>query len=632
MATKKNKEKENKNASRREFLKNAGLFTGGIAGTMGMANFAGAATAGKDTAKEVPIPGKIVSVPDPFYEVYDTDILILGGGFAAVSAAMEAYGQGANLLVVDKGPFGFSGGFGMNWDNYVASIKDGDLAYRFNFWYSEGLGNQKAMSAVYNHKPNNQMLLDIANRGTTAFSRSNEGKLITIPMMPGTDVVEHGFSRHESDELKRYALNVVERTMITDLFIQDGRCIGAMGIYLPTGTFRVFRAKATIAAAGPCTWHYGWISISPVSIGSPDNTGDLDAIAFRHGTGLTDCEFMANDLIGIYPEGLAGSYNGSIGADDLDWAYICDKNGDFWMKNISRDEMNRGLFAREIAKKIFEGKGGPNGGVFVDCRSKAHVAGLRDTYRRNVKPYKDLFGIDIRKELFEVALEWYESNAHPIIDENLATEIPGLFCPLGGGIRGVRTGGIDMNMSAGSLSAVKAVEYANKMQINEIDWKPVNNEFTRVHEILNRKVNKPIRPHVVRRAIQKASYKALGPIRNGASLESSIKELVRIRKEDLPRMIISNKTKTFNMEWKEAIENYNMIDMVEAMCRAALMRTETRGQHYRSDFDKRDNENWLCNITVKLDNGNMKLEKKPIVCLDYTPEQVKKIIDNKFAL
>jgi succinate dehydrogenase/fumarate reductase flavoprotein subunit len=34
-------------------------------------------------------------------------------------------------------------------------------------------------------------------------------------------------------------------------------------------------------------------------------------------------------------------------------------------------------------------------------------------------------------------------------------------------------------------------------------------------------------------------------------------------------MIDSNKTKTFNTEWKEAIENYNMIDMVEAMCRAA---------------------------------------------------------------
>jgi len=109
-------------------------------------------------------------------------------------------------------------------------------------------------------------------------------------------------------------------------------------------------------------------------------------------------------------------------------------------------------------------------------------------------------------------MTWYESNAHPIVDENLATDIPGFFCPLGGGIRGVRTAGLDMNMSAGSLSAIKAVEYANKVQINKIDWQPVNQEFTRVHEILNRKVNKPIRPHVVRHAIQRASYKALGPI------------------------------------------------------------------------------------------------------------------------
>ncbi|MBU1055100.1 MAG: FAD-binding protein [Proteobacteria bacterium] len=630
MSTK--KKTENNGKSRREFLKNAGLLAGGVAGGMGILNLASCDTTKKDAAKEIPIPGKSVAVPEPVYEVYDTDVLIIGGGFAAVSAAIEAFGQGVNLIMVDKGPFGFSGGFGMNWDNYVASMKDGDTAYKFNLWYSEGLGNQKVMSAVYNHMPNNKLLLDVANRGTTAFSRTKEGKLITVPIMPGMEMVEHGFSRHESDEVKRNAINVVDKTMITNLFMQDGKCIGAMGIYLPTGSFRVFRAKATIAAAGPCTWHYGWITVSPISLGSPDNTGDLDAIALRHGARLTDCEFMANDLISIYPEGLAASYNGGIGADDLDWAYICDKNGDYWMKHYTRDDMNRGLFAREIAKKIMEGKGSPNGGVYVDCSSEAHIAGLRDTYRRNVKPYKESFGFDVQKQLLEVSLEWYESNAHPIVDENLATDIPGLYCPLGGGVRGARTGGIDMNMSGGSLAVIKALEYINKLQINKIDWQPVINEFTRVHEIRNRKVNSPIRPHVVRHAIQRASYKALGPIRNGPDLESSIKELERIRKEDLPRMIVSNKTKTFNTEWKEAIENYNMLDVVEAMCRAALMRTETRGQHYRSDFDKRDNENWLCNITVKLDNGNMKLEKKPIVCLDYTPEQVRKFIDNKFAL
>ncbi|MBU3949613.1 MAG: FAD-binding protein [Proteobacteria bacterium] len=630
MATK--EKKENKETSRRKFLKDAGLLAGGIAGSMGMVNLAGAASGSKDTATEIQAQGKTVAVPEPVYEVYDTDILILGGGFAAVSAAMEAFGQGVNLLMVDKGPFGFSGGVGMNWDNYVASTVDGDKAYRFNFWYSEGLANQKAMSAIYNHKIDNQLLIEMANRGTTAFSRTKEGKLITIPMIPGADVVEHGFSRHESDELKRYAINVVENTMITELFIQDGRCIGAMGIYLPTGTFRVFRARATIAAAGPCTWHYGWLSVGPVSVGSPDNTGDIDAIALRHGAGLTDCEFMANDLISMYPEGLAGSYNGGIGADDVDYTYICDKNGDFWMKNIPREEMNRGLFSREVAKKILEGKGGPHGGVYIDCRSDAKIAGLRDLYKRNIKPYKDLFGFDFKKDLLEVAPEWYESNGHPVVDENLATEIPGLFCPLGGGTRGARTGSIDVSKCAGSLSGLKAVEYADKMKINRIDWQPVNKEFIRIHEILNRKVNKPIRPHVVRHAIQKASFNALGPIRDKASLESSIKELVRIRKEDLPKMIVSAKTKIFNTEWKEAIENYNMIDMVEAMCRAALMRTETRGPHYRADFEKRDNENWLCNITVKLVNGKMQLEKKPIVCLDYTPEQVKIFIDNKFSL
>ncbi|MBA3036865.1 MAG: FAD-binding protein [Desulfobacterium sp.] len=628
MATK--EEKENTGVSRREFLKNAKLLAGSVAGGMAIANLAAAGTPGDENkAKEIQIQGSTVKVPEPVYEVYNTDILVLGGGFIAVSAALEAFGQGANLMMVDKGPFGYSGGFGMNWDNYITSITDGEMAYKFNFWYSEGLCNQKALKAVFTHMPNHRIMVDIANRGSSAFARTKTGDLFKIPM-PGQEMVEHGFSRHESDEVKRQGINVVDRTMITNLFMQDGRCIGAMGIHLPTGAFRVFRAKATILATGPCTWHYGWISVSPISLGSPDNTGDLDAVALRNGARITGCEFFANDLISIYPEGLAASYNGGIGADDINYAYICDKNGDFWMKDIPKSEMNRGLFAREVAKKILDGKGSPNGGVYVDCRSDAILDGLRDTYKRNVKPYKDLFGIDVQKDMLEVAVEWYESNAHPIIDENLATDIPGLYCPAGGGLRGAKSGGISLNMSAASLAAINAVKFTEKNKINKISWQPVYDEFTRLYEILGRKVKNPIRPHTVRHSIQKASYKALGPIRNAAGLESSIKELVRIRREDLPRMVVSTKTKVFNTEWKEAIENYNMIDLVESMCRAALMRTETRGQHYRSDFDKRDNENWLCNITVKLVNGKMQLEKDPIVCLDYTPDQVKKLIDNKF--
>ncbi|MBU4009933.1 MAG: hypothetical protein KJ882_04140, partial [Proteobacteria bacterium] len=74
MATK--EEKENTGVSRREFLKNAKLLAGSVAGGMAIANLAAAGTPGDENkAKEIQIQGSTVKVPEPVYEVYNTDIL-----------------------------------------------------------------------------------------------------------------------------------------------------------------------------------------------------------------------------------------------------------------------------------------------------------------------------------------------------------------------------------------------------------------------------------------------------------------------------------------------------------------------------------------------------------------------------
>ena len=40
------------------------------------------------------------------YAVYDTDILLIGGGFGASFAMQEACKAGKNMLVIDKAPYG----------------------------------------------------------------------------------------------------------------------------------------------------------------------------------------------------------------------------------------------------------------------------------------------------------------------------------------------------------------------------------------------------------------------------------------------------------------------------------------------------------------------------------------------
>ena len=56
----------------------------------------------------------------------------------------------------------------------------------------------------------------------------------------------------------------------------------------------------------------------------------------------------------------------------------------------------------------------------------------------------------------------------------------------------------------------------------------------------------------------------------------------------------------------------DLVDETEATLRAALMREESRGTFYRTDFPETD-ESWEANIACRLVDGAMQMEKVDIV-------------------
>lgn len=602
--------------SRREFLRNAGVVVGGVAATSALAG------CGSKAKSEAAGAGATSA-----YEVYDTDLLVIGGGLGATQTALVAFEQGANVMLVDKGPFRFSGSGGYNWDLASSWSNDPDASLKGDILGAEGAIEQRVYKAAYEESKSYQNLAKYMDHGSTLLKRMPDGSF--GPMTIGGSTISFNvFARHDMDTVNNSGVSVLDRTMITQLLIQDGRCIGAAGLHLPTGAFRVFRAKQTIAAAGSAAWICGWVSVAARTTSGPDTTGDLTAIAYRNGCKIHQLEFCDLDTINAGPSGIAHSYNAGIGCDPIWSPVFCNKDGERFAKDYEVGTLSRGEYVKLATEQVKAGKGGPNGGMYVDLRDvngqpSPFLAFVEEYFQRSFGLLKDTFGIDVRKNLIEVAINVVDINGVPVIDQNMQTEIPGLYFA-----RSLPNAPSPMTINCGIVAAKYAAAQIAKDQVKapeNISWKNVNDEYARLQDILSREPKNPVRPHEVRHMIQKAGENLIG-IRNKDKLEACIKELERIKTEELPRMTVSEKTKTYNIEWKQAIENYNMLDFAEMTARASLMRTETRGSFLRSDYPKRDDDNWMCWVGVKLVNGKMTTEKFPIDMSFYSADKVKQML------
>lgn len=553
------------------------------------------------------------------YEVYNTDVCIVGGGLAGVAAAIAAVDAGKDAIVIEKGPHGFGGPAGYNWDQFVNFVRD-DLPWResTDFVLNE-LTNQAIEKNSYEHwmgEDRNLMVRDV-NLGYGLLNRDPEtGEIAPLLDFPTIYGIYRGFSRHQLDAMGDLGVKILDQTMATDVIDQDGVCCGVMGLHIPTGTMRVVRAKATVCCTGASTWMYGWNTCGARTINSPDNTGDLDAAAFRHGCALEGNEFFQCDLLNIEPRGIACSFQSGIGADSGCCEYICDKDGNYFFRGMDYSTLNKITFTQTIAACIANGGGTENGGVYVDFSSPEAFGAIGETYQRNIELWKDVFGIDIEGAKLEVCLEAYERAGNPVADEDLMVEgLTGLFHARGGGFSGAQ-GGSSVNVAPrnGSYAMSRAVAYMETAELPALDEAVVAAEHARLHELFDRSGGR--RPQQVRRMIQRACYQACQPARPTAEIEAGIAELARIRTEEMPSMTLGDTSHVFNTDWKCAIENYNLLDLAEAAARSAAFREETRGHMFRPEFPAPDDESWLCNVHAYYNGGAITCEKAAVVTVE----------------
>jgi fumarate reductase (CoM/CoB) subunit A len=563
------------------------------------------------------------------YETFDTDVLVIGAGGAGSRAAIEAARKSVHVTLLSKELLGKAHTC-MAEGGYNAPLGNVDAADNWQVHFKDTvvggawLNNQRVAEVLV--KEAGDRIFDLEEYGAV-FDRTSEGKIMQRPFGKQTyrrtcyaaDRTGHELMQTLVEEVRRLDVNVLDEIFVTNLLISEGRAAGAVAIDYKTGDFLVFKAKAVVLASG------GAGRLYKITTNAAQDTGDGFASAYQIGANLVDMEMVQFHPTGmVYPE----SHRGQLVTEAVrgEGGLLFNINKERFMQRYDAKLMElagRDVVARSIATEIIEGKGSPQGGVYLDVSHlPAHI--IEERLPSMMRQFLDV-GVDIRKEPMQVAPTAHHFMGGVMIDENAQTNIGNLYAAgeITGGVHGGnRLGGNALadTQVFGKRAGENAAEQAKKTAMPSPDRGKIDEEIKRASSLLMRKEG--IRPGEIKSKLTSLMWDKVGIFRTGKEIQEAITEVERIRENELSRLCVTDNRTRYNREWIETLEIQNLVTVAEMVAKAALMREESRGAHFRRDFPKTDNKNWFNNIIIRQERGEMTFTKTPVVATAMKPEGV----------
>jgi fumarate reductase (CoM/CoB) subunit A len=548
-------------------------------------------------------------------EIIETDVLVIGGGGAALRAALEAVEAGISVALILKGYVGGSGATPMAMGAAAAVgpwREEGDSEEIHLFDTIKGgayINEQKLVKILVEESW--QRIVELERYGAF-WERTPDGKRYLLRIDGGhkyhrsvylEDRPGHEMVKAMRGEAIKRGVNFFENYVVTKLLVNERAIVGATAINKFNGHFLVFRCKAIVLATGGAGQLY-LITTQPAG-----NTGDGFALALDAGAKLIDMEFVQFYPLGVlYPESLKGLIVGA-----LYYCRLLNAHGERFMKRYDdRLELaTRDIVSRAVWREIIEGRGTKAGGVYCDMTFNP-PGFIKRQLPLVYKLYRDL-GADPEKDMLEVAPTVHYFMGGIQVDEKWSTSIYGLFAAgeVVGGVHGANR--LSQNSLAdivvsGHRAGKFAAEYALQSKLKPLDWKQVEAEYERVYGLLGMKGS--IKPFEVKLKIKKIMQDKVGIIRKRDQLKKAIDEISECK--SMMKDLCIPSIRRFNMDWIDALEVSNMITVAEAIAKSAIAREESRGAHYREDFPRRDDRNWLKHIAIELSDGELVLNTCPV--------------------
>jgi succinate dehydrogenase / fumarate reductase, flavoprotein subunit len=597
------------------------------------------------------------------FQTYEHDVLVIGAGGAGLRAAIEASAAGVSVGLVCKSLLGKAhtvmaeGGIAAalanvdERDNWRVHFSDTMRGGQYvNNWRMAQLHAQEAPArvkeleawgAVFDRTPDGRILQ--RNFGGHRYPRlAHVGDRTGLEMI--RTLQDHGIHK---------GIGVYMEHTVVKLLKDGERVSGAFAYSRDRGRFVVFKAKAVVLATGGVGKAY------KITSNSWEYTGDGHTLAYDAGAELQDMEFVQFHPTGmIWPpsvrgilvtEGVRGEggillnnkgeqfmyndipdlYKNQTAKDPEEgWRYCQgDRNAQRPAELLTRDHV-----ARCIMREVKAGRGSPHGGVFLDISwIKKKIANAPEHIKKKLPSmyhqFKELGSIDITIEPMEVGpTTHYIMGGVKVEADSQMSRIPGLFacgeCAVG--INGAnRLGGNSLSdlLVFGKRAGEYAGLYAKEHQAPQVYADQIDAAAKWALAPFERAGDE--NPFKIQYDLQDMMQDLVGIVRKEDEMQRALDGLAKLRERAAKTKVEGNRE--YNPGWHTALDLHNLLTVSEAITRCGILRKESRGGHFREDFQDKIPAFAKVNlVTRKAADGSMQVEQVPI---PEMPEELKKIIE-----
>jgi len=421
------------------------------------------------------------------------------------------------------------------------------------------------------------------------------------------------------DRIHRY-----DEWYVTKLLLDErGAACGVAAINVRSGELQAIPAKSVIVCTG------GGGRIFPFTTNAAIKTGDGMSMAYRAGCPLKDMEFVQ-----YHPTGLPGTGILMTEASRGEGGYLINNEGDRYLSEYlpgkmelgPRDMVSRAFVHEERAGRVFEGPYGTY--VHLDLRhlGESKIDERIPFVRELTKNY---VGIDPVYEPVPVrpVVHYMMGGIHT--DINAATPVSGLYaagetaCATMNGANRLGSNSLSELLVFGARAGQHAAQYSSETAYpasGDLEQMVADEKQRIDSQFFKNEGTEKIAD--IRSDLQKTMESGAGIYREEESLKQTCLEIPKL-KERYSRVKVDDTSAVFNTELTAALELGSLLDVAEAVAHSALLRRESRGSHSRSDYEERDDENFLVHSLAYRTDGEPRIDYQDVVITRWQPEERK---------